>query len=153
MWYAFASLVLAIITVVSGCASLRNAREINRDLGARAATHVYKQPLTKLRSLALVDSIVNDEQLVSAVQKTTYSDTELQDLELDDLSSAKETAGRFQVTRGGVTYQSVKAEGGHRIEIYEELNGQQVRQPDREWQYLKRVEPETADQIYSEVAK
>lgn len=151
MWYAFASFIIALVTVMSGCAGTRSAREINRDLGERAAAHVYKQPLSQLRSLALVDSIVNDEVLVSAIQKTTFSDKEVQDLELDDLSSAKETDGRFQVTRRGVTYQSVKTDDGYRIEIYEDIDGKLVRQPEREWQYLKRVEPETAERLYAEV--
>jgi hypothetical protein len=148
-WYAFGAFVLTLLSLLSGCAGRKSSASIARYCEAQAMAHVYTHPPQTLRSLALVDSIENDETLVSAVQKTTFDEKAVQDLELDDLSSALDTHDRFRVQRQGLIYEGVKAadRGGYRLEIYELVDGERVRRPDREWEFLKRVDAAAADRI------
>lgn len=146
-WYAFGAFVFALIVLLSGCAGRKSTASIARYCEAQAMGHVYAQPPHTLRSLALVDSITNDETLVSAVQKTTFDERAVQDLELDDLSSSLDTPNRFRVERQGLVYEGVKADGGYRLEIYETVDGERLRRADREWEFLKHVDPAAADRI------
>jgi hypothetical protein len=151
-WYVAGAFIITVILIMSGCSHSEPRKQASRnDL---IDQHVYHTSMSKLRSEALVDSIMNDPDIeISAIQKSPTEVALNPDDELDDLSSAYDNENRFMVERKGLTYVGTRVAGAKasddmfHLEIFENVNGKRVRQPELEWDFLRRNDPEAAARI------
>lgn len=142
-WYMAATLGLTILLLTTGC-SLATYGNRTHSFEERVASHVYHKPINELRSAALIDSITNDADMIASGIKKNAD----YDYELDDLSSAYDTADRFTVERKGLIYVGSKiGPDQFKVEIYDTIDNTRVRQPELEWEFLKRTDPRGAQKI------